>query len=112
MNFLAAAAALCLALPCMGAIKTEKIEYKDGDLVLEGYLAYDDAVSGKRPGILVCHEWWGNNDYSRSRAEQLAAQGYIAFALDMYGKGVTTEDPKRAGELAGALYADATPPPR
>ncbi len=107
MKLLAAALALCLALPAMSAIKTEKIEYKDGDLVLEGYLAYDDALTGKRPGILVCHEWWGNNDYSRGRAEQLASLGFVAFALDMYGKGVTTEDPKKAGELAGALYGDA-----
>jgi dienelactone hydrolase len=63
-------------------------------------------VSGRRPGVLVCHEWWGNNDYSRGRAEQLAGLGYVAFALDMYGKGVTTEDAKKAGELAGALYSD------
>lgn len=106
MKLLAAALALCLAIPAMSAIKTEKIEYKDGDIVLEGFLAYDDALTGRRPGILVCHEWWGNNDYSRGRAEQLAGLGYIAFALDMYGKGVTTEDPKKAGELAGALYGD------
>jgi len=76
------------------ALKTEVIEYRHGDAVLEGYLAYDDAIVGKRPGVVVVHEWWGQNDYVKKRAEQLARMGYIAFALDMYGKGKLTKDPK------------------
>jgi dienelactone hydrolase len=84
-------------------VKTETITYKYGDQVFKGYLAYDDAVQGKRPGILVVHEWWGLNDYARKRAEQLAKMGYVAFAADMYGDGKTTEHPKEAGEMAGMV---------
>jgi dienelactone hydrolase len=94
---------ILLAGSAQAAIKTQTIEYKHGDTVLEGYLAYDDAVQTRRPAVLVVHEWWGNNEYSRKRAEQLAALGYVGFAIDMYGKGVTTTDPTKAGELAG-LY--------
>src|SRR3989338_11495994 len=82
-------------------LRTETVEYKHGDTVLEGYLAYDNAIKGKRPGVLVVHEWWGNNAYSKRRAEQLARLGYIAFALDMYGKGIVAKDAKEAGALAG-----------
>jgi dienelactone hydrolase len=75
---------------------TEPIAYTHNGVSLEGYLAYDDAVSGKAPGVLVVHEWWGLNDYARERAEQLAQMGYVAFALDMYGKGKSTEHPDQA----------------
>jgi len=85
------------------ALKTAVIDYKHGDTVLEGYLAYDDAIAGKRPGVVVVHEWWGNNAYARKRAEQLARMGYIAFALDMYGKGKVTKDSVKAGEWAGTI---------
>jgi len=88
------------------ALKTEAVEYRHGDTVLEGYMAYDDAVQGKRPGVLVVHEWWGHNPYVRKRAEQLARLGYVAFALDMYGKGKTTKDAKQAGEWAAAFRDD------
>ena len=87
-------------------IQTRSIEYKHGDVVLEGYLAYDANITGKRPGILIVHEWWGHNDYAQMRARQLAEMGYIAFALDMYGKGVITDDPQKAGEFAGQFYQD------
>jgi dienelactone hydrolase len=87
-------------------LKTEVIEYKHGDTTLEGYLAYDDAFAGKRPGVLVVHEWWGHNAYARKRAEQLAALGYVAFALDMYGKDVLAKTPKEAGEKAGVFKKD------
>lgn len=89
-----------IAADANAALKTEKIEYRHGDVVLEGYLAYDDSVKGKRPGVLVIHEWWGLNDYIRSRAEQLAMLGYIAFAADMYGKGVMAKTAEEAGMLA------------
>jgi dienelactone hydrolase len=82
-------------------LRTEVVEYRHGDIVLEGYLAYDDAVEGKRPGIIVVHEWWGLNPYARMRTEQLAKLGYIAFAIDMYGKGVRAKDPAEAGSLSG-----------
>jgi dienelactone hydrolase len=86
-----------------GEVIEQSVEYRHGDAVLEGYLAYDDALAGKRPGVLVVHEWWGLNDYAKKRALQLAELGYVAFALDMYGKGVVTDDPKKAGELSGRI---------
>jgi dienelactone hydrolase len=82
------------------AVQTKKITYKHGDLDCHGFLAWDDSVKGPRPGVLVVHEWWGLNDYARKRAEQLAAQGYVAFAADMYGEGKTAAHPKEAGEFA------------
>lgn len=84
----------------LAAVKTKTIEYTDGGVTLKGMLAWDDAVSGKRPGVLLIHEWWGLNDYAMSRTKQLAAEGYVAFALDMYGGGKVTEHPKQAGEWA------------
>jgi dienelactone hydrolase len=88
------------------AVHTQVIEYKHGDTVLEGYLAYDDASTDKRPGVLVVHEWMGHNPYVRQRAEQLAQLGYVAFALDMYGKGVHAKDVKEAAALAGIYKND------
>jgi len=79
-------------------MQQEVITYKDGDVELKGYLYWDDAFSGKRPGILVAHEWWGLNDYPKLRAEMLAELGYVAFALDMYGDARMTRD---AGEAKG-----------
>ncbi len=76
-------------------VQTQVIEYQHGDVILEGYLAYDDEIEGDRPGILIVHEWSGLGDYARSRAEELAALGYVAFAVDMYGQGIrptTTEE--------------------
>ncbi len=92
-----------LAVPALAGVQTKTIAYKDGDVELEGFLAWDDAATGKRPGVLVVHEWWGLNDYARDRAKQLAAQGYVAFAPDRYGKGKTTEHPKEASEWAGTI---------
>ena len=85
---------------------TQRIEYKDGDTVLEGVLAFDDSAKDKRPGVLVCPEWWGCNAYAQKRAEMLAELGYVAFAIDMFGKGKTTEDPKQAGAWAGEVFKD------
>ncbi|CAN5717482.1 dienelactone hydrolase family protein [soil metagenome] len=89
------------------AIKTETISYTSGGKTYKGTLAYDDAAgTAKRPGVLVCHEWWGVNDFARERAARLAEAGYVAFALDMYGDGKNTTDPKEAGKMAGALTSD------
>ena len=88
-------------------IVTKPVAYEHAGTKLEGYLAYDDSkvsVAQKAPGILVVPEWWGLTDYPKHRAEQLAQLGYVAFAADMYGAGVTTTDPKKAGELAGQFY--------
>ena len=77
-------------------IHSEAVTYQISGQPFQGYLSYDDAIEGKRPGVLVVHEWWGHNDYARSRAEQLAKAGYVAFALDMYGAGKVTEHPEDA----------------
>jgi dienelactone hydrolase len=103
---LAALALLFLATLAPAAVKTAVIEYKHGETVLEGYLAYDDALPGKRPGVLIIHEWTGHNPYVRKRAEQLAAMGYVAFALDMYGKGVQAKDVQEAQQRSGAFKND------
>jgi dienelactone hydrolase len=92
--------------PAQAEMKSEVVEYRHGDVVLEGYLAYDDLIRGKRPGVLVAHEWNGHNLYVRKRAERLARLGYVAFALDMYGKGVRAKDAKEAAALAGIYKGD------
>ncbi|HUQ72853.1 MAG TPA: dienelactone hydrolase family protein [Planctomycetaceae bacterium] len=85
------------------AVQTKTIKYKDGDTECIGFLAWDDAVEGKRPGVLVVHEWWGLNDYARNRAKDLAKLGYVAFAADMYGEGKTVEHPQDAGAMAAKV---------
>lgn len=99
---------LALATSASASVQTKTIEYKVGELTLEGLLAWDDAQAtpqSKQPGVLVCHEWWGNADYPRERAKQLAELGYVAFALDVYGKGKTTSDPKVASGWLNELFA-------
>lgn len=91
--------ALLVGLVAVGAraeLKTEEVSYEVDGESFTGYLAYDDAVEGKRPGVLVVHEWWGHNAYARKRAEMLAELGYTGFALDMYGSGKSTTHPKEA----------------
>jgi dienelactone hydrolase len=88
------------------AVKTSEITYRDGKTVLLGYLAYDDSLTSVRPGVLVVHEWKGHGDYARRRARQLAEAGYVAFALDMYGKGVFAKNHEEAAELAGLYFKD------
>ncbi len=77
-------------------LKTKEIQYRADKVKMKGYLAYDDAFSGKRPGILVVHEWWGHNAYARKRAEMLASLGYVALAVDMYGDGKQADHPDSA----------------
>ncbi len=89
--------------PKGSTIVTEDVVYRVDTLTLKGYIAYDSSVSGKRPGVLVVHEWWGNNDYPKRRARMLAELGYVAFALDMYGNGQTADNPGDAGKLAGSV---------
>jgi dienelactone hydrolase len=88
------------------AIHTERVTYNHGDTVLEGHLAYDDSLTGKRPGVLVVHEWLGLNDHSKKRAEKLAELGYVAFACDMYGKGVRGAGPQDGPKLSAPFKAD------
>jgi len=106
-------ALFCLALSMLLApiaraeIKTESIDYKLGNLTMKGYLAYDDAIKTPRPGVLICPEWWGLNDYPKSRAKQLAALGYVAFAGDPYGDGQTATTMADAQKLS-AIKSDRT----
>ena len=87
-------------------VETKEVEYAHGDVALLGFLAWNGAQSGKRPGILVTHEWRGHNEYVRTRARALAAEGYVVFALDMYGKGVYAKDHAEAAQKAGAFKKD------
>lgn len=87
-------------------IRSQVVEYQVDGQPFKGYLAYDESVTGKRPGVLVVHEWWGHNDYARRRADMLAQLGYTAFALDMYGSGKLAEHPEEATKFMQATLAD------
>jgi dienelactone hydrolase len=102
------ALSLLFALPgrADAKVRSQLVEYKQGDTVLEGYLAFDDAAKGKRPGVLVVHAWMGLDDNARKRADMLAGLGYVAFAADIYGKGVRPKDRDEAGKLAGKYKTD------
>ncbi|MBF0587497.1 MAG: dienelactone hydrolase family protein [Magnetococcales bacterium] len=84
---------LCVASPhqSWSAVQSQTVTYQDGTVELKGYLAWNDKIKGKRPGVLVVHEWWGINDYARKRARMLAKAGYVAMAIDMYGKAQNTK---------------------
>lgn len=103
MHLLAGLALLLGACGARAEVRTKPVEYSFEGVTLKGHLAWDDAVKGKRPGVLVVHEWWGLDEYARSRAAQLAKLGYVALAVDMYGEGKTTEHPKEAGQMAGEV---------
>src|SRR5204862_2502176 len=83
-------------------IATE-VGFKDGDTQLTGLLAYDDALKGKRPGVLIVHEFWGLTRHTRDYARELAAKGYTALAVDMYGK--VGETREAAGALMNGLMS-------
>jgi dienelactone hydrolase len=95
-----------LSFPAFSAIKTEVIEYKDGDAALEGFLAYDDSKNEPRPGVLVIHDWTGLQEYAKERATMLAELGYVAFAADVYGKGIRPTDPKECAVMSGKYKSD------
>jgi dienelactone hydrolase len=105
-NPLVVLTALATALTGHAALVSKAIAYKQGDTVLEGYSVYDDAVAGKRPGVLVVHQWKGLGDYEKKRAEMLARLGYNVFAADIYGKGVRPQTPPEAGAQAGKYKND------
>lgn len=82
------------------------VTYMDGETVLEGYLAYDAAVSGERPGVLIAHQWKGLGDHEKARAEALARMGYVALAIDVYGKGIRPETQPEAAALSSKYKGD------
>lgn len=106
-TWLAASLLAILSLPLHAAVQTRVIDYKATDgTQLRGYFAWDDAIREKRPGVVVVHEWWGLNDYAQRRARELAALGYPALAIDMYGNGQTADNPKDAGHLMHTVVGD------
>jgi dienelactone hydrolase len=99
-------AAIVLTGYAVAEIKSETVLYRQGDIELEGYLAYNPSLKTPRPGVLVVHEWYGLGPYAKKRADQLAELGYIAFAVDIYGKGVRPQNSEEAGKEAGKYRAD------
>jgi len=107
LSLLTMALAACLSWSgAMAEVRSAPVAYKDGGDNLTGYLYWNDAVEGKRPGVLVVHEWWGLNDYARDRAKQLAELGYVAFAADMYGSNKVTSHPAQAQEWMMATVSN------
>ncbi len=98
--------ALSLSLSAHGALVKKNIEYKEGATALEGYMVYDDAKKGAHPGVLVVHNWMGITDETKSKADALAKLGYVAFAADIYGKGIRAKNYDEAGKLAGQYKSD------
>ena len=93
-------------LASQAAIRTEVVDYLQGDTTLEGYLVYDDSIKGQRPGVLVVHQWLGLTDYEKHRAEMLAQLGYAVFCADIYGKDNRPKNVQEAGALAGKYKSD------
>ena len=94
---------MLVAAAAQAAIQGKEVSYEADGTKLKGYVAYDDAVKGKRPGVLVVHEWWGLNDYARKRARMLAQRGYTALALDMYGNGKMAHHPDDAQKFSSEV---------
>jgi dienelactone hydrolase len=95
-----------LTATAQAAVQSKAVEYVYDDIPLTGYLYWDDAVEGERPGVLVIHEWWGLNDYAKKRAHMLAELGYVAFAADMYGNKQVTDKPDQARTWMQEVTAD------
>ncbi|MCX7719297.1 MAG: dienelactone hydrolase family protein [Candidatus Sumerlaeaceae bacterium] len=94
------------ATGALAAVQVEPVEYAAGGTKLKGYVAVDTATTGKRPAVLVVHEWWGCNDYAKKRAAMLAELGYVGFALDMFGDGRVTTSTAQAAKWAGEIRAN------
>lgn len=103
---LALVAAGCAKEEAGPRIETREVEYRQGETVLKGFVAWNAAAAGKLPGVLVVHEWWGNSEHEHNQARRLAAAGYVAFAVDMYGGGKTTNHPQEAGAFANEASKD------
>ncbi len=86
------------------ALVSKEVDYTTGDATtLKGYVVYDDNFKGKRPAVLVVHEWWGHNAYARKRADMLAKLGYVALAVDMYGDGKQAHHPEEAQKFSSEI---------
>jgi dienelactone hydrolase len=102
----ALALGLILVAPVGAALHRQTVDYHQGGTTLSGYLAYDDSFAGPRPAVLVFHHWMGIDQYIRGRADQLARMGYVAFAADIYGKGVRPVNNNEASALASQYRND------
>jgi dienelactone hydrolase len=106
-SFLAAVLVLFAASALQAEIKTEVVEYADGDAALQGEMVYDNLLTpGTYPGIVIAHQWMGITDHERHVAQELAKSGYVAFIADIYGKGVHPTNMKEAGAQAGKFKGD------
>jgi dienelactone hydrolase len=103
---LAALFLLAPAPPGGAEVQTKEVSYRQADTELQGFFAWDDQAKGKRPGVLVVHEWWGHDQHARNQATRLAKAGYVGFALDMYGKGKVTTHPPDAQAFATEATRD------
>lgn len=103
---IAALCALAMTVNAHAAIKEEPVTYQDGATTLKGFVVYDDAIQGRRPGIVMVHEWWGITNHIRNEAQKFAQQGYTAFVADMYGDAKTADNPNDAGALATSVMQD------
>ncbi|OLC03395.1 MAG: dienelactone hydrolase [Gemmatimonadetes bacterium 13_1_40CM_69_22] len=103
---LAMAAVLLSQSPGNANVKTRELEYRQGETVLQGFIAWDDAARGKRSGVLVVHEWWGHNEHARNQARRLAEAGYVGLALDMFGKGKVATHPQDAQAFVNEVTKD------
>ncbi len=92
--------------PTMPKVVGEEVSYSTDSTTMKGYISYDENMEGTRPGIIVVHEWWGHNEYTRDRAEMLAELGYTALAVDMYGDGKQAMHPEDAQKFSGAVFAN------
>lgn len=95
--------ALAIATPALAAVKEEPVTYKDGETAMKGFVVYDTAKSGKRPGLILVHEWWGITKHMHNEARRFAAEGYTVLIADMYGDAKTADNPKDAGALSGSV---------
>ena len=106
MSIAASLLGLALSFPAAAAIKEEPVTYKDGDTTMKGFIVYDDAKKGRRPGMVVVHEWWGVTKHTRAEARRFARQGYTAFVADMYGEAKSADNPKDASGLMKSLMGN------
>jgi dienelactone hydrolase len=102
-QFLGALLALSIAVPGFAAIKEMPVTYNDGETTMKGFVVYDTAKKGTRPGIVMVHEWWGITKHMHDEAHRLARQGYTAFIADMYGDGKAADNPNDAGALSDSV---------
>ncbi len=108
MNRMVAIVLLLIGGSAQAEVKTREVDYQQGETALQGFIAWDDALKDKRPGVVVIHEWWGHNQHARDQALRLAKAGYVGFALDPFGKGKLAKHPKDAQ----AFVAEATKDPK